>query len=90
MYTVREYTQKCELLEGSNELQERIASGCLGLFSEKIAIIQIATGGCHRALPETYPSHVGKYDRADDRPKLAMLAANVGYQYWTDDRSRLG
>ena len=34
--------------------------------------------------------HVGKYDRADDRPKLAMLAANVGYQYWTDDRSRLG
>ena len=35
-------------------------------------------------------SHVGKYDRADDRPKLAMLAANVGYQYWTDDRSRLG
>ena len=23
--------------------------------------------------------HVGKYDRADDRPKLAMLAANVGY-----------
>ena len=35
-------------------------------------------------------SHVGKYDRADDRPKLAMLAANVGYRYWTDDRSRLG
>ena len=35
-------------------------------------------------------THVGKYDRADDRPKLAMLAANVGYQYWTDDRSRLG
>ena len=34
--------------------------------------------------------HVGKYDRADDRPKLAMLAANVGYRYWTDDRSRLG
>ena len=34
-------------------------------------------------------AHVGKYDRADDRPKLAMLAANVGYQYWTDDRSRL-
>ena len=34
--------------------------------------------------------HVGKYDRADDRPKLAMLAANVGYQYWPDDRSRLG
>ena len=26
-------------------------------------------------------SHVGKYDRADDRPKLAMLAANVGYRY---------
>ena len=36
------------------------------------------------------PSHVGKYDRADDRPKLAILAANVGYRYWTDDRSRLG
>ena len=35
-------------------------------------------------------THVGKYDRADDRPKLAMLAANVGYRYWTDDRSRLG
>ena len=35
-------------------------------------------------------SHVGKYDRADDRPKLAMLAAKVGYQYWPDDRSRLG
>ena len=35
-------------------------------------------------------SHVGKYDRADDRPKLAMLAANVGYRYWTDDQSRLG
>ena len=35
-------------------------------------------------------SHVVKYDRADDRPKLAMLAANVGYRYWTDDRSRLG
>ena len=30
-------------------------------------------------------SHVGKYDRADDRPKLAMLAANVGYRYSTDD-----
>ena len=38
----------------------------------------------------SFGSHVGKYDRADDRPKLAMLAANVGYQYWTDDRSRLG
>ena len=35
-------------------------------------------------------SHVGKYDRANDRPKLTMLAANVGYRYWTDDRSRLG
>ena len=35
-------------------------------------------------------THVGKYDRADDRPKHAMLAANVGYRYWTDDRSRLG
>ena len=35
-------------------------------------------------------SHVGKYNRADDRPKLAMLAANVGYRYWTDDRSSLG
>ena len=35
-------------------------------------------------------THVGKYDRADDRPKLAMLAAKVGYRYWTDDRSRLG
>ena len=35
-------------------------------------------------------AHVGKYDRADDRPKLAMLAAKVGYRYWTDDRSRLG
>ena len=35
-------------------------------------------------------THVGKYDRADDRSKLAMLAANVGYRYWTDDRSRLG
>ena len=35
-------------------------------------------------------SHVGKYDQADDRPKLVMLAANVGYCYWTDDRSRLG
>ena len=34
--------------------------------------------------------HVGKYDRANDRPKLAILAANVGYRYWTDDRSRLG
>ena len=32
-------------------------------------------------------SHVGKYDRADDRPKLAMLAANFGYRYWTGDRS---
>ena len=30
-------------------------------------------------------THVGKYDRADDRPKLAMMAANVGYRYWTDD-----
>ena len=38
----------------------------------------------------TWNTHVGKYDRADDRPKLAMLAANVGYRYWTDDRSRLG
>ena len=36
------------------------------------------------------PTQVGKYDRADDRPKLAMLTANVGYRYWTDDRSRLG
>ena len=35
-------------------------------------------------------SNVGKYDRADNRPKLAMLAANVGYRYWADDRSRLG
>ena len=35
-------------------------------------------------------AHVGKYDRADDRPKLAMLAVNVGYRYWTDDRTRLG
>ena len=35
-------------------------------------------------------AHVGKYDRADDRPKLAMLAANVDYRYWTDDRSRFG
>ena len=35
-------------------------------------------------------THVGRYDRADDWPKLAMLAANVGYRYWTDDRSRLG
>ena len=35
-------------------------------------------------------THVGKYDRADDRPKLAMMAAKVGYRYWTDDRSRLG
>ena len=35
-------------------------------------------------------THVGKYDRANNRPKLAMLAANVGYRYWTDDRSRLG
>ena len=34
-------------------------------------------------------SHVGKYDRANDRPKLAMLAANLRYHYWTDDRSRL-
>ena len=32
---------------------------------------------------ELNTTHVGKYDRADDRPKLAMLAANVGYQYWT-------
>ena len=42
--------------------------------------------------PEKFdnPAHVGKYDRADNRPKLAMLAANVGYRYWTDDRSRLG
>ena len=23
-------------------------------------------------------SHVGKYDRANDRPKLAMLAINIG------------
>ena len=23
-------------------------------------------------------SHVGKYDRADDRPKLAMLAIDIG------------
>ena len=30
--------------------------------------------------------HVGKFGRADDRPKLAMLAANVDYRYWTDDR----
>ena len=35
-------------------------------------------------------THVGKYDRAVDRPKLASLAANVGYRYWTYDRSRLG
>ena len=35
-------------------------------------------------------SHVGKYDRADDRPKFAMLAVNGGYRYWTDDRSRVG
>ena len=42
---------------------------------------RIVRGGC---------SHVGKYDRADDRPKVVMLAANVGYWYWTDDRSRLG
>ena len=33
---------------------------------------------------------VGKYDRANDRSKLAKSAVNVGCQYWTDDRSRLG
>ena len=43
---------------------------------------------CHKK--GSTASHVGKYDRADDRPKLAMLAAKVGYRYWTDDRSRLG
>ena len=35
-------------------------------------------------------SHVAKYDRVNDRPKLAMLAANAGCRYWTDERSRLG
>ena len=29
-------------------------------------------------------SYAGKYELANDRPKLAMLAANVGYRYWTD------
>ena len=36
-----------------------------------------------------FKSHEGKYDRATDQPRLAMLAADVGYRYWTDDRSRL-
>ena len=53
-------------------------------------ILEIFLGNIWR-LPKYFEtSHVGKYDRADDRPKLAMLAANVGYRYWTDDRSRLG
>ena len=42
----------------------------------KFNILQVNAKAFHN-------SHVGKYDRADDRPKLAMLAANVGYQYWT-------
>ena len=33
---------------------------------------------------------VGKYDRADDWLKLAMLAANVDYRYWTDDPILVG
>ena len=29
-------------------------------------------------------THVGKYDPADDRPKLAILAANTGYRPMID------
>ena len=41
-------------------------------------------------ISQEVTAYVGKYDRADDRPKLVMLAANVGYRYWTDDRTKLG
>ena len=30
-------------------------------------------------------THVGKYEWANDRSKLVILAANVGNRYWTDD-----
>ena len=41
-------------------------------------------------ISQEVTTYVGKYDRADDRLKLVMLAANVGYRYWTDDRTKLG
>ena len=34
-----------------------------------------------RGVYHDHHTHVGKYDRADVRPKLTMLTANVGYWY---------
>ena len=45
-----------------------------------ISYMSLVTKKCHtRHYGKCVPAHVGKYDRADDRPKLAMLTANVGY-----------
>ena len=34
-------------------------------------------------------NYVEKYNRANERPKFAMLATNFGYRYSTDDWLRL-
>ena len=76
-----------------SHFREPYGAAC-GALMRICCVLSLALRGCSTSslsrFREPYPMHVGKYDLADNRPKLAMLAANFGYQYWTDDRSRLG
>ena len=67
--------------------RESIYRRCNCLEKDKSYLIlnyEIHTVNCY------HRTHVRNYDPADYRPRLAMLAANGDYRYWTGDWSRLG